>query len=379
MLFGCTLLLGAIFPKTQARYENQTAIKGIFAPEDTAIRSNFLAEGGRTVLLEDWQVGQQNFRYLTICLIGSEKPVSGRLTYQSDSTLISISASDEELTLSNLENVADFTLNLEKKPTEQTLVTVRVSWVPNGQEEAPQIWADFVIKLIPETSQSEERPQGGAQTQAEMKLNCPQDFAWEERLVLSLTPPEGADSIVFSYEGDGFPENTIYTLPNGKTYALATAMPIAVPVQSQQQLWVAVDFSWVPQRQNGIFISAVAYRDGMEIAADNPVATPGREKLQVQAPSEGLILEAGGAIEIPISGYAEDVSWTLERLQRTGDTIAYMAVDTPAVALRTAEGTVLTISNDGGLAPAGTYRLSIQRKFCGVPTCTYEIPIFIQN
>jgi len=38
---------------------------------------------------------------------------------------------------------------------------------------------------------------------------------------------------------------------------------------------------------------------------------------------------------------------------------------------------VLVISNDSGTAPAGTYRLTLQRIFDGVVISSYEIPLFV--
>lgn len=424
-LLGCVLLLGTAFCQTQARYENQYLLKEIYIPGDTAIFSNFLASGGQTVLLEDWEVAEQSIQDLAIRIVKPTGAVSGKLVCQEDSEFVTVNMKDEILNVDGAENVASLYLALDAIPTEETVVTVRVSWVPIAhEEEEPTIWADFVVTLIPpkteQTEPTEVSTEMNAAEQTEtivqtlpteatdpavatdteetqlteatdtvqsspavVDITCPEVFAWEELLVLTVMVPEGADSIILGYDGIGFPEDTRYILTGEIPCVLADSMLIEVPVQSQEQIQVILDFSWVTERQSNIIISAAAYCGEEEIAADDQTVSPCGEPLTIEVDPSGVILESLGNIELPISGVGNDVFWTLEYLAQTENTIGYVEAKDLIVELSTVaaedgtEQTVLTISNEAGLALAGTYRLSVQRTLNGFVISSYEIPIFL--
>lgn len=367
--------------QTQARYENVRSWKGIYAPENPVIKSNFLARDGQTVLLKDWDISVSSYREVGIRLMTDEGAVSGTLRCQSDSELITATVDEESLTVNKTENYAALELTAAAKEaelTEETLVTVHVSWMQDGEETA---WADFVVKLLPPTKNQAEQVtvEEAQRSDATLNIICPEAFACEEVLPIKLTLPQEADSVVLSYDGQGFPKNTRYVTNEEGSFVLADEMMITIPAGDRNEVQVLLDLSWVVINWDGFVISAAAYKDGNEIAATNVTVSLSRQTLGIELDAAGIVMHASTQAVLPLTGDLDGLTWTLERLSQTDGAAAYAASDDLSVSMETTQdGTAqLVIYNENTQAPAGTYRLTLQRVYDGVVLSSFEIPIFV--
>lgn len=367
--------------QTQARYENVRSWKGIYAPEKPVLKSNFLAQDGRKVLLQDWDVSSSSYQTAGIRLVTDSGTVTGTLRCQSDSALITATLDEETLTVGKTENYATLMLRTTSEASalsEETCVTVRVSWEQDGRVTA---WADFIVKLLPSGENLNEQIPSNEDQQVEgtLRISCPEAFALGELFPVKLTLPQGTSSVVLSYEGSGFPENTQYTVGGEVGCVLADEMVIAVPVTDQNEIQLLLDFSWAIAVRDGFFISATAYIGDDEIAASNATVSLNAQPFAVELDAAGAVLGENTEVVLPLTGDVSGLVWTLERLSQKDNSIEYTASDDLSVRVETTQnGTVqIVVYNENTRAPAGTYRLTVQRIFDGVILSGFEIPVFV--
>lgn len=373
--------------QTQARYDNTVSWKSIYMPKKPVLESNFLAEGGQTVLLSDWNISASSYRVLDIQLSAKGGSLSGTLSCQVESDLLTATLDQDRFTVGAIENHAMLTLTRTEKATlleEETAVTVRLVWIPEGADLASStVWADFTVDLLPDARNT--LSDGPQRAYEEMSITCADAFSWDELLVLKLTLPEGTDTVLLSCEGVEFPANTRYSIDAEATRVLGDDDMISVSADGRREVQVLLDFTWTEEAlyRNSFLLSAVAYADGAELAIANANISASREALQVEADAQGYILKAGTQVQLVIEGDVDGFSYTVEQLTKTDGIIAYIASEQLNVTMETTndgDGTtqsVLVISNDNGAALAGTYRLSLQRIFDGVVINSYEIPLFV--
>lgn len=373
------LMLSLGMGKTYARYDNTASCSGIYAPETPALRSNFLAPGGQTVLMEDWDISRSSYQVLTIQLAADTGHLSGTLQCQTDSQLLTVTLDQSHFTLGQQEQYAILTVSRTAAAallTEPAEATVRVGWLPDGSDEIDS-WADFKVTLLP----SEQLPVefAGQQTRGTLTISHPETFSREELLPLNLTLPEGTQWVQLSCDGGGFPVNTRYIADGQTPLVLANEMMIAVPTDGQQKLQLLLDFGWTEQiYSNSMMISAVAYANGTEIGLANISVSPTRETLAIGSGAAGCVMKTGAQLQLPLQGDLDGFVWQLERLTKTDGITAYIPDSCLTVTVKTENTTkTLVVSNDKGLAPAGTYRLTLQRTFEGAVVNSFEVFIFI--
>ena len=393
IVLACGALLPAVLllttlgiGQTYARYDNTVSWKGIYAAKQPVLESNFLAQGGQTVLLSDWDVSTSSYRVLDVQLAADGGSLSGTLSCQVDSDLLTAMVDQDSFTVGTNKNHAMLTLARTDKAaslTDQTTVTVRLSWIPEGTDPADStVWADFTVDLLPNVGST--LSDGPQRAHEEMSIACPDAFSWDELLVLKLTLPEGTDTVLLSYEGVEFPANIRYVVDGEAPRVLGDDDMIDLSVEGRQEVQVLLDFTWTDEalRHSGFLLSAAAYADGAEIAIANASVSASREALQVKADAQGYILKADAQVQLVIEGDVDGFSYTVEQLTKMDGVIAYTASEQLNVTMETTNNgdgstSLLVISNDNGAAPAGTYRLTLQRIFDGVVINSYEIPLFV--
>ena len=376
LLSAVLLLLPMGIGQTQARYEDTVSWKGIYKTQKPTLQSNFLKEGGRTVLLKDWKVSGTSYRTIGIQLAMDNGESSGALHCQVNSELITAEVDEESYHVSKTENHATLTLTATQQAqeiTEPAAVTVRVSWIPEGQQQATA-WADFAVTLLP---QQDSVSDGGSSAGGVLEMICPETFSPEERLAIKLTLPEGTDRVVLSYDGGNFPENTCYYA--GQETVLAEEMTITVPTEGMQETQVVLDFSWAIIYQDRFILSAAAYSGAQEIAATDVTVSTDREPLKVETASAAIVMGADAQVTLPIYGDSDGMVWTLEQLVQEDDKIVYTASNALTIETQNTdtEDATLVITNLYARAPAGTYRLTVQRVQNGAVLASFEIPVFI--
>lgn len=268
--------------------------------------------------------------------------------------------------------------------TEPTDVTVRVSWVPEGKEQAQATeWADFKVKLLPQTANGPVTTPDGVRPEGDLELSCPESFSLQEKLVIRLTLPKAADSIVLSYDADVFPENTSYQVEQEQPVVLAEAMTIMIPTAGRQELQVVLDFSWTAVNRSSFVLSAAACAGDQEFTAKNVTVSTGRQALEVETDSAAIIMGAYAQVRLPVYGDPDGFVWKLEQLVREDGETRYAASD--ALKFQTETGNAedgtqdfaLVITNEYTHVPAGKYRLTLQRVYDGVVLSSFEITVFV--
>ena len=370
--------------QTQARYDNTVSWEGIYFPEKQTLESNFLAEGGQLVLLSDWNVSMSSYRMVDIQLVSDSGAQAGSISCQVDSDLLTATVDQDSYTVGTIKNHAMLTLARTNKAAaleEKTTVTVRVSWVPEGTDPANStVWADFAVDLLPDVNNT------GADTAHRayeaMSISHPDAFSWDEMLALKLTLPADADTVVLSYEGVQFPANTRCVIPGDAAYILGDEDMISVAVEGRQEITVLLDFSWTeePMFRTSFFISAAAYADGVEFAIANANVSASMTAMQVTADPEGYLLKTDA--QVLVEGDLEGFAYTVQQLTMTDGVLTYtdcqhLKVTTQITNNGEIEQIKLVISNDNHAAPAGTYRLVLQRIYDGVAVSSFEVPLFV--
>ena len=371
--------------QTQARYDNTVSWKSIYIPQKPVLESNFLAQGGQTVLLSDWDISASSYRVLDVRLSAKGGSLSGKLSCQVESDLLTATLDQDRFTVGAIENHTMLTLARTDKAAalqEKTTVTMRVSWTPDG-ENSSTAWADFTVDLLPGTTGivSDSPPR----IYESMTVSCPEAFSWEELLALKLTLPEGTDNVLLSYEGVEFPANTRYFVDTEEPRVLGDDDMISISTDGRQEIQVLLDFTWTEEElyRSRFLLSAVAYADGAEIAIANANVLASREALQVKVDAQDYILKADAQVQLVVEGDVDGFSYTVEQLTKTDGVIAYTASEQLNVTMETTNNddgstqSVLVISNDNGTAPAGAYRLTLRRVCDGAVLSSYEIPVFV--
>ena len=386
LLCTALLLLPLGIGQTQARYENTVSWKGVYDGAIPPLKSNFLAEGGRTVLLKDWVVSTTSYRTVGIQLATDGAAAKGSLHCQVDSDLLTAKVDEDSYQIGKTRNHATMTLTATEQArilTEPADVTVRVSWVPEGKEPTQATeWADFTVKLLPQAQNDPVIPEG-PRPEGVIKIDSPTSFSLQERLVIRLTLPQAADRVVLSYDADVFPENTCYQVDREQPIVLAEDGMITIPTAGRQEIQVVLDLSWTTVNRGSFVLSAAACAGNLEFTAENVTVSTGRQALGVETDAAAIILGAYDQIKLPIQGDPDGFVWKLEQLVQTEGEIHYVASEALKLETEkanTEDGTqnfVLMITNEYTRAPAGKYRLTLQRVYDGVVINSFEIAVFV--
>lgn len=384
LVCAVTLVITLGISQTQARYDNTISWEGIYLSEKPVLESNFLAEGGQLVLLSDWNISTSSYRMLDIQLKTDSGTQTGNLACQVDSDLLTATVDQDRFTLGTIANHAMLTLARTDKAIslqEKTTVTVRVSWTPEG-ESSSTAWADFTVELFPGATDivSYSTPR----TYENITIACPETFSREELLALKLTLPKDAETLILSCDGMQFPANTRYFLLGEDARVLGDADMISIPTEGREEMTVLLDLSWAEDAmyRNSFLICASAYADGAEFAIANVNVSASLHAMQVEADKKGYLLKADARAQVLVGGDLEGFTYTLQQLKNTDGVIAYtdcQHLNITTETINNGENTQrkVVISNHNSAAPAGTYRLLLQRTYDGIVVTSFEIPIFV--
>lgn len=382
----CTVLLALSFGigQTQARYENAVSWKGIYAPAAQPVfKSNFLAEGGRTVRLSDWTVSDVSYRTFGIQLATDGGQLSGVLACQVDSDLITATLDHTAFTLDKTGHHTTLRLRTTAQAadlTEPTDVTVHITWTSQNSTA----WADLKVTLQPSLT-APQTPEvildDAQQTDAAMVLTVPDTFSLQEGLWMKLKLPQGADRVLLNYNGGAFPENTVYSVDGASEVVLADGGLLEIPTNGLQEMQLKLDFSWTAMRQTRFLLSVVAYAGNEEIRAINKTISSTRKPLESELDAAAIVLGANAQAELPFSGDLDGFCWTFEQLVQTQGGSTYVASDALHIQIEQntddTENFVLVITNEHTRAHAGTYRLKAQRVYENTVLSSFEIAIFV--
>ena len=235
-----------------------------------------------------------------------------------------------------------------------------------------------------ETQPQETQPEETQPAPAALSIDSADVFAWEEQLVLKITAPTSADTLILTMDDAHFPEGMRYTY-NDETFLLGADMPIEIPMQSEE-IQLFLDFSQLTQPQSGeISLQAqTLYQQEVTGIGEMTVETA-REALQADLERFNPVLTGKNALNIPLCADTNGLTWRLEMLTETEEGIVYAQSDEQYYLVitiseeseETGSKKFINISNANGQAPAGTYRLTLERLQNEQVISRIQVPFFI--
>ena len=378
------LIPSCFLGQSQARYENYAQWRGVYVPQTTQFVSDRLTPDGQTVLLKDWSMENTNSRMKGIAISVASGTVTGNMHCTVDRPEYLTAAMDRtELTV----NTVGVHTQLTMTPTEEALLltepvtaTVRVSFTLEGGDQ-PAVWADYQVNLLPGNA-AEEAQEGAAPEN--LTITYPNDFAWTEKLALKIAVPDQSDKLILRMNGDNFPEGTRYYC-NGAAFLLGDDMPIQSTVQGGQTQNLLLDFSQLTRQQDTLTLQAQTLHQ-QEVTAQREFSVDTtREALALEADQQELVLTGNGQLKLPIRQDDGELTWRLEMLTQTPEGMVYTRSDeqfylviTLSEESENAETQkFINISNANHMAPAGTYRLTVERLQDGQPIHSIPVQFFV--
>ena len=142
---------------TQGRVHNILAWNSVYATVDARLESNYLVEGGQTVLLEKWDIGQEiSSRTEPITLKSTKGILEGTISCVTESAYITASIDNSDIATDEVGVSVDLVITLTDAAlelSEITEVSVRVEWVyDTSTVENTTCFADFKIDIYPENA-----------------------------------------------------------------------------------------------------------------------------------------------------------------------------------------------------------------------------------
>ena len=391
-VFSATALLltaSCFSGPSQARYENYSQWRGVYAPQQTGLSSDRLAANGQKILLNSWAVESQVSHMKGITLSTTAGTVTGTVACAADCPeYLAVSMDRDVLTVDS----AGVHTQLIMTPTQDALLlteavtaTVRVTFTPDGEEE-PSLWADYQIELLPpvvEETQPEVAP-AAELTPEILNISSPDTFAWAESLAVQIAAPTQANTLILGMNGGAFPEGTRYIF-NDTAYLLGEDMQIEVAVEGEKKAELLLDFSLLARWADTIALQAQTLYEQEVTASKEWTVNTTREAMFIDAAVTDLVLTGSAELKIPICQDTSEMVWRLEMLADTENGIAYTQSDEQFYLVITiSEETdesgsqkFINISNAGGAAPAGTYRLTLERLFEDQILSATEVQFFL--
>ena len=387
VVLACAALLAAAsltVAPTYARYENNNNWSVVYAPHKAEVTADYLVAGGQTVLLSDWLMSSADARKETITLQTSQGTAEGILRCAVDQPEFLMAELEQEACQVSSSGCA---VGLVLTPTANALsltapetVTIHVGWTASDGE-AETLWAEYQVRLLPGNTPVDTQIDGTAEA---MTVYAPESFSWEEQIALAAQMPALVDTFVLQFNGGNFPEGTRSTF-RGETVMLGDAMQLQFPAAANETVELLLDLSaTVPEEE--ITLSVTALCEGAVTGQAQIRMQSQREKLWVQAgDAEHAVIQGSGMLQYAITEDLTGLSWRVTQLHRTQTGTAYqedenqffLTVEVQGKTVDGNTGTYLVISNESGMAPAGSYLLVLERIQQEQLISTVQIPFFI--
>lgn len=376
------LVTACCLGSTQARYENHTQWQAVYAPQKQTLESDRLIPGGQTVLLRQWQATVGVSRMETISLSTDTGVIKGTLRCTSDTPeYLEASLDRTEVTVGTAGMQLQLTLTptqAAQQLTQKKTVSVQVELLPEGQTE-PAIWAVYRVDLL--ESQPIMQVQEEKITPVKLTVDTADAFAWSEKLAVQVKIPDQSDTLKLTMDDAAFPRGTRY-IQDGNSFLLGDDMPITI--LASEESTILFDFSLLPQPQTGKISLQAQTMQGATVTGEGEttVATD-RHAFAADFASVDPILTGNGNLTIPLSADTNGLAWRIEMLTETEEGIAYTQSDEQYYLVVTvsedAENSrkLITISNESALAPAGTYRLTLERLQDDLVISSQQMEFFI--
>lgn len=380
----CVLLLAlaVLIGPTQARYNNAVSWKGIYDPGIQELSSNYLKKDGQTVILQPWRAAVGTTRITEILITTNKGMADVTLQCSTDSPYITAELDCGAVSVTQSGYIVNLKMTVTDAARQLTANELaKVSVTMESTNGAVSLKADFQVIMLPDADQSQVQE---SDLKAVMSVTQPeQTFAWQEKMIFTLTATENTDKIELMFNGDVFPKDTRYTVAE-KDYILGDDMIIEIPITAASSQQIILDFSQTDvAAQQIVNITATAYFEGKITGQMDFAANATRKPLALELADIEPTISGNGSLSIPMTGDEKELTWRVEYLTNTNDSIAYIESDKVTVQiLQTEDGDgleqlVLKLSNTAGKAPAGTYRVTLTRTCDGVTVSACQMVFFI--
>jgi len=207
----------------------------------------------------------------------------------------------------------------------------------------------------------------------------PLEISFEETMLFSINIPAKSTSLKISYNGGAFPKGIRYKV-DGEGYILSDREEeISIPVEGRSSIDLYIDFSNtnVQSIPANVSFSASAYKGIYELSTSEVQCGTALVPISAEYELSQMIIHHNSSLSIRITGADENTKFKVQYLSEINGQITYMEDDNSFGLTVKAENGVLSISNEAGMAKAGTYRIIFVREQNGAEVTRVEIPIFI--
>lgn len=348
----CVALSGALLiSESYASVRSEAIWQTGLQTASVAVRSDYLAEDGQTVLLDS---------------LTAERTVSFMLTTNGQSQIGSVNWTVIPENALNVQAPATATATAEGTQVDMTLtpgtvaqdtqVTVSVCW---SAESGEQLQGDFIMLIPAEGSAEQQTPAEQAELDASMAVM--EEFVADSAIMIALSHPSDTQQLLLSMAGQVFPAGTRYTTEYGqKETVLYDPAKISLSTGTAKQTVVLLKLPQSIQSQEITLQADIASESGAISLQKTATRMAGSLGLP-----ESYFYELHGddafTLAMPAGWGGCTLSYTVQKLTETKTGIQYETVANSGSQRLSVAGNAneITVSLAGTTMQAGTYRLQL--------------------
>lgn len=346
-ILGCALMRSESYASMRSEAVWQTGLQ----TASVTVSSDYLAEGGQTVLLDT--LTQE--RTLSFKLTSNRLTRSGTVSWAvTPENALTVQAAEAATATAEGAQV-DMTLT-PGALAQDTEVTLSVYWTA---ETGEQLQGDFVM-LLPGQEEAEQQEQTQAeQTEVEASMTAMESFVAGSAIVVTLNHPSDTKQLLLSMAGEAFPAGTRYTTDyDQKETVLYDPARICLQTGGTRQTVVLLKLPQTDLPQEIMLQADVASESGAICLQAASAQTAGSLALP-----NSYFYELNGddsfTLTMPAGWGGCTLSYTVQKLTETESGIAYESVANIGSQRLSVTGSAeeITVSLTGADMQAGTYRL----------------------
>lgn len=283
---------------------------------------------------------------------------------------------------------------------------VSVDWT-RKDEQVPALRAKFVVKVVwsadaivsgndamASTYSLKTTVSGADATENEAQVDCVRilgvtdSFSWDEWFGLKVFVPEGVAQLELQYSGMAFPVGTRFRVNSGEIMVIGENQEVILPQNSVGEQLILFHMGQVSEvyKTRQIVLSATGLsQEGIPHSFDYRTLSADAHPLLEGTKEASQTIEKGGKLTVTTHHEEEELAWDIQYLTKdeSGKLVYVTQEDCFGLAVEfyqevnDSDRRLMIISNDRQLAPAGTYRLILQKYYAGVEVAKEELPFFV--
>ena len=283
---------------------------------------------------------------------------------------------------------------------------VSVNWTQKD-EQAPALQAKFVVKVVwsadaivsgndatistyspKKTVSGADATENEAPVDSVRILSATDSFSWDEWFGLKVFVPEGVAQLELQYSGMAFPVGTRFRVNSGEVMVIGENQEVILSQNSTGEQLILFHMGHVADvyKTNQIVLSITGLsKEGTPHSFDYRTLRADAPPLLGGAKEASQTIEKGGKLTVTTHHGEEELTWDIQYLTRdeSGKLVYVTQEDHYGLKVEfyqdvnVSDHRLMMISNDRELAPAGSYRLILQKHYAGAEVAREELPIFI--